>query len=79
MFYADYGEAVRRMQVQPYFTWLLGCEVTTGAGHFIAFPIASAQALLPDTKLTDWPALIAIDSQRAGRAGNRAESSARYA
>ncbi|HEV7403682.1 MAG TPA: CehA/McbA family metallohydrolase [Chthoniobacteraceae bacterium] len=56
--YADYGEAVQRMQVQPWFTWLLGCEVTTAAGHFNAFPIANAQAPLPDTKLTDWPALM---------------------
>jgi hypothetical protein len=56
--YADYAEAVQRMQVQPYFTWLLGCEVTTAAGHFIAFPIKSAQAPLPDTKLTEWPALM---------------------
>jgi hypothetical protein len=56
--YADYSEAVQSMQVQPYFTWLLGCEVTTTVGHFIAFPIASAQAPLPDFKLTGWPALM---------------------
>jgi hypothetical protein len=56
--YAEYTEAVQRMQVQPYFTWLLGCEVTTAVGHFIAFPVASAQAPLPDVKLTDWPALM---------------------
>lgn len=56
--YADYAEAAQRMKVQSYFTWLLGCEVTTTVGHFNAFPVANPQAPLPDWKLTDWPALM---------------------
>ena len=57
--YTDYSEAAERMKVTPYFTWLMGCEVTTPkAGHFNAFPIASAQAKLPNVNLPDWPKLM---------------------
>lgn len=56
--YADYSDVARRLKVTEHFTLVLGDEVTTPAGHFIAFPIASAQAPLPDAKLTDWPALM---------------------
>jgi hypothetical protein len=56
--YADYSDVARRLKVADDFTLVLGDEVTTTAGHFIAFPIASTQAPLPDAKLTDWPALM---------------------
>jgi hypothetical protein len=56
--YADYTDVARRLKVANDFTFVLGDEVTTTAGHFIAFPIAGAQAPLPDAKLTDWPALM---------------------
>lgn len=56
--YADYSDVARRLKVAEHFTLVLGDEVTTSTGHFIAFPIASAQAPLPDAKLTDWPALM---------------------
>jgi len=56
--YADYSDVARRLKVADDFTLVLGDEVTTTVGHFIAFPIASTQAPLPDVKLTDWPALM---------------------
>lgn len=56
--YADYSDVARRLKVNDDFTLVLGDEVTTTVGHFIAFPIASPQAPLPDVKLTDWPALM---------------------
>lgn len=56
--YADYSDVARRLKVADDFTLVLGDEVTTAAGHFVAFPIASTQAPLPDARLTDWPALM---------------------
>jgi hypothetical protein len=61
--FADYTETARRMKVADYFTCAIGNEVTTKAGHFIAFPAASTDAKLPDFKRTEWPAL--MDSIRA--------------
>jgi len=57
-YYTDLADAARRMRVQDRFTAVIGNEVTTKAGHFIAFPIAGTDAPLPDFKLTDWPALM---------------------
>ncbi|MDR3402373.1 MAG: CehA/McbA family metallohydrolase [Chthoniobacter sp.] len=56
--HADYSADARRLKVADYFTLVLGDEVTTTAGHFIAFPMASATGPLPDASLTDWPALM---------------------
>ena len=56
--FADYSEAARKMKVDRYFTCAIGNEVTTDAGHFIAFSAARADAPTPDPKLTDWPALM---------------------
>lgn len=56
--YADYSDFAHRLKLDDYFTFVLADEVTTKAGHFIAFPIASTAAPLPDAKLTDWPALM---------------------
>jgi hypothetical protein len=57
-FYTDLTEAARRVGVADRFTTVIGNEVTTKAGHFIAFPIARLDAPQPDFKLTDWPALM---------------------
>ncbi len=56
--HADYTESVRRLNVAPYLTYVPANEVTTSAGHFIAFPIADFKAPPADAKLTDWPALM---------------------
>ncbi|MEP6668749.1 MAG: CehA/McbA family metallohydrolase [Chthoniobacter sp.] len=56
--HADYADVARRLKVADYFTLVLGDEVTTTVGHFIAFPMASATGPLPDASLTDWPALM---------------------
>ena len=58
-YYTDLSEeAARRMHVENRFTAAIGNEVTTKVGHFIAFPIATTTAPLPNSGLTDWPALI---------------------
>lgn len=57
-FYTDLTEAAERMGVRDRFTPVIGNEVTTKVGHFIAFPISRVDAPLPDFKLTDWPALM---------------------
>jgi hypothetical protein len=62
--FADSTDAARRMKVADYFTCAVGNEVTTPAGHFIAFPATNTEAAIPDFKLNDWPALMA--SPRAG-------------
>jgi hypothetical protein len=52
----DYEVTAQRTKVRRYFTPVSGDEVTTSAGHFNIFPVASG-ATLPDFKLTDWPRL----------------------
>lgn len=56
--HADYSEAARRLGVADRFTYVRANEVTTSAGHFIAFPIADASAPPANARLTDWPALM---------------------
>ena len=56
--FADFSDIARRMGVADRFTPVIGDEVTTKAGHFIAFPAASTATPVPDFKLTDWPALM---------------------
>src|SRR6266851_7110575 len=46
-FHADYSQAARRTGVAKWFTPVTGNEVTTAAGHFNIFPIASG-ARVPD-------------------------------
>ena len=53
----DFTEPARRLGVAKYFTPVIGCEVTTRAGHFNVFPI-NAGSQVPDHRLTDWPALM---------------------
>lgn len=56
--YASYSDAAQRTGVSQYFTNMIGCEVTTSTGHFNVFPVANADAPLPDPTLRDWPALM---------------------
>jgi hypothetical protein len=58
----DFSEAARRMNVEKFFTPVIGCEVTTAFGHFNAFPMKAGSAP-PDHRLHDWPRL--MDSIRA--------------
>lgn len=53
----DYASAARRTGVAEWFTPVTGNEVTTPAGHFNIFPVASA-ARPPDSRITDWPRLM---------------------
>jgi hypothetical protein len=57
--YASYGGAAERMGVSPYFTNIIGDEVTTRTGHFNVFPVVAKEFPLPDVTLKDWPALMA--------------------
>lgn len=56
--HVDYSEAAQRLGVADRFTYVIGNEVTTAVGHFIAFPVASPSAAIPDAKLTAWPELM---------------------
>ena len=56
--HVDYSEAARRLGVANRFTYVIANEVTTTVGHFIAFPVASPLAAIPDAKLTAWPELM---------------------
>lgn len=49
----DYEATARALQVRPYFTPVIGNEVTTSVGHFNVFPV-EAGARTPNAKLTDW-------------------------
>lgn len=53
----DFTQHATRAGVSAYFTPVIGCEVTTKAGHFNVFPIA-AGSTVPDHNLTDWPKLM---------------------
>lgn len=55
--HADYAEASQRTRMAERFTSVIGNEVTTKAGHFNAFPIASGAAV-PDFSVTNWAALL---------------------
>jgi len=56
--HVDYSEAAQRLGVADRFTYVIANEVTTNAGHFIAFPVANPSAAVPDAKLTAWPELM---------------------
>ena len=51
--HVDYEESATRMGVRPYFTPVIGNEVTTARGHFNIFPVAAC-AQLVDHQQTDW-------------------------
>ncbi len=56
--HVDYSEAAQRLGVADRFTYVIANEVTTNVGHFIAFPVASPSAAVPDAKRTSWPELM---------------------
>jgi hypothetical protein len=49
----DYEPVARTLGVRPYFTPVIGNEVTTSVGHFNIFPIRPGSRQ-PDASLTDW-------------------------
>src|SRR5262249_54806482 len=55
--FVDLDRAARRLGVRPYFTPVVGDEVTTRAGHFNAFPFPAGTPA-PDHGITDWPRLL---------------------
>lgn len=50
----DYAPEARRIGADPFFTPVVGCEVTTSEGHFNSFPIEPG-ATPAETKLRPWP------------------------
>ncbi|MEZ6059365.1 MAG: hypothetical protein R3C19_03280 [Planctomycetaceae bacterium] len=52
----DHDPLAREIGVRQYFTPVIGNEVTTPVGHFNIFPV-SAEAGVPDHRLTDWEAI----------------------
>jgi hypothetical protein len=55
--FADFIPPSKAAHVAPYFTPVLGCEVTTKRGHFNAFPILP-ESRVPDFRIEHWPALL---------------------
>lgn len=62
----DYEPAAHATGARPYFTPVVGDEVTTGVGHFNVFPLDPA-GTLPDPKVTDWPTLFESIARLPGR------------
>ena len=56
--HADYRPVQKATGTTPFFTSVIGNEVTTKTGHFNAFPIAP-NSPVPDYKLGDWTKLMA--------------------
>ncbi len=54
--HVDYRPYQRAAEATPYFTPVIGNEVTTKVGHFNAFPIEKG-ASLPNHKTENWPEL----------------------
>lgn len=50
----DYAEEMQRIGASPWFTPVLGCEVTTNLGHFNTFPVEPG-ATPAEHKLRPWP------------------------
>jgi len=55
--HVDYTEEANRIGANRHFTPVIGNEVTTGVGHFIIFPVKSAEIPAPDSGLVSWPAI----------------------
>jgi hypothetical protein len=53
----DFSEAAKKTGTERYFTPVIGCEVTTKAGHFNAFPIKLGSRV-PEFRIEHWPKLI---------------------
>jgi hypothetical protein len=52
----DYEATAEQLGVRPYFTPVIGNEVTTRIGHFNVFPV-EPDARIPNHQLTDWDAI----------------------
>src|SRR6185503_16874380 len=52
-----FTEAAKKTGTDKYFTPVQGCEITTRAGHFNAFPI-EPDARVPDFRIEKWPNLM---------------------
>jgi hypothetical protein len=61
----DYQAVAVRHGVRPYFTPVVGNEVTTAVGHFNVFPVR-ADGPVPDYQLKDWQSLFASIAERTG-------------
>ena len=53
----DFTEVAKKTGTSPYFTPVLGCEVTTKSGHFNAFPI-QPNSRVPEFRIEHWPKLM---------------------
>ena len=51
--HVDHEPLARQMSVRPYFTPVIGNEVTTSVGHFNIFPV-HVRASVPDHRPRDW-------------------------
>lgn len=60
--FSSYAEAAEKSGARSRLTPVLGCEVTTPAGHFNIFPVEPGSRV-PDVQQTDWPKL--MESMRA--------------
>ncbi|MBB72918.1 MAG: hypothetical protein CMJ75_00245 [Planctomycetaceae bacterium] len=63
--HVDHTPFARRLNLQSWFTPVIGNEVTTPVGHFNIFPVA-AGAAVPDHTGTDWPSVFKAIGQVRG-------------
>lgn len=55
--HVDYRSIAREMDLDRFFTPVIGNEVTTRIGHFNIFPVRSAETPVPDFEPADWAEL----------------------
>ena len=53
----DFSDAALKTGTEKYFTPVVGCEVTTKAGHFNAFPVKLGSRV-PEFRIDHWPKLM---------------------
>jgi hypothetical protein len=63
--HVDYRGFADKSGMRPYFTPVIGNEVTTAIGHFCVFPVP-ADAAIPDYKLKDWPGIFNSIATKTG-------------
>ncbi|MEE3371146.1 MAG: CehA/McbA family metallohydrolase [Planctomycetota bacterium] len=63
--HVDHTPFARQLNLQSWFTPVIGNEVTTPVGHFNIFPVA-AGASVPDHTGTDWPSVFKAIGQVRG-------------
>jgi hypothetical protein len=61
----DYHAMAIKQGVRPYFTPVVGNEVTTALGHFNVFPVPAGDKV-PDYKARDWKAIFASIAAETG-------------